>query len=121
MEHDRDEVKEKKTEAPAGRCECSQQHKDPHWDRTKHPEKARELVSFVNMSQAGNDTKDNCDGVARFAFGRFSRAARPITSVTPFDILRQKMPAVWTGHFIPGAWFGASGRCVCVLYAHFSH
>ena len=103
MKHHRDEVEEKQTEAPARRSECRQQHEDPDWDRTKHPEKARELVSLVNMSQARNDTKDNGDGVARFAFRRFSRATCPITSVTLLGIFWQRMPAVWTGHFISSA------------------
>jgi len=88
VEHDSTEVKEKETETPAGGCECRQQHKDPHWDRPKHPEETHKLVSFVNMSQAGNDTKDNCDGVARFAFRSFGRATLPITSVAACGIFR---------------------------------
>src|SRR6266540_5574554 len=75
MKHYRDQVKEKETESPASRRERRQQHEDPDWDRTKHPQKARKLVSLINMSQAGNDTKDHCDGIARFAFRSFSRAA----------------------------------------------
>jgi hypothetical protein len=121
VEHDSKEVEEKEAETPAGGCERRQQYKDPHWDRPKHPEKTRKLVSLINMSQAGNDTKDNCDGIARFAFRSFGRATRPITSVAACGILRQQMPAVWTGHFIPRAWFGPGGGCVRVLYAHFSH
>jgi hypothetical protein len=89
MKHYRDEVEEKEAKAPAGRCERSKQHEDADWDRTKHPEKARELVSLVNMSQAGNDTENNCDSVARFAFRRFSRATCPITPVTALGIFRQ--------------------------------
>ncbi len=81
MKHYRDEVEEKQTEAPARGSERRQQYEDPDWDRTKHPQKARELVSLINMSQAGNDTEDNCDGVTRFAFRRFSRPACPITPV----------------------------------------
>ena len=37
MKHDREEVKEKKTEAPPGGCERRQQHEDPDWDRPEHP------------------------------------------------------------------------------------
>ena len=74
MKHYRDEVKEKEAEAPAGRSERRQQHEDPDWDRPEHPKKARKLVSLVNMSQAGNDTKYNGDGVACFAFRCFSCA-----------------------------------------------
>jgi hypothetical protein len=89
VKHHRDEIKEKETQAPAGRCERRKQHEDPDRDRTKHPQNARELVSLVNMAQAGNDTKDNCDGVARFAFRGLSRATRPITSVAVLSIFWQ--------------------------------
>jgi hypothetical protein len=78
-------------------------------------------VSLVNMSQAGNDTKYNCDGVASFAFRCFSCAASPITSVAAFGIFRQGMPAVWAGHFIAHALFWPSGRCIRVLHAHFNY
>ena len=37
MKHYREEVKEKETEAPAGRCERRQQHEYPDWDRPEHP------------------------------------------------------------------------------------
>ncbi len=121
VEHYGEEVKEEEAEAPAGRCKRSQQYEDPDWDRTEHPEKPRKLVSLVNMSQAGNDTKDNCDGVARFAFRRFSRAAPPIASVAAFGILWQEMPTVWTGHLISRSRLGAGGWCVSVLHAHFNY
>jgi hypothetical protein len=121
MKHYRNKVEEKETKTPTGRCKRGQQHEDSHRDCPKHPEKADKLVSFVNMSQAWNDTKDNRDGVARFAFRRFSRATRPITSVAASGIFRQQTPAVWTGHFISRAWLWPSGRCVSVLYAHFNH
>jgi hypothetical protein len=121
MKHYRDEIKEKETEAPAGRCERRQQDEDPDWDRAKHPEKARELVSLVNMSQPGNDTKDNSDGVARFAFRGFIRALFPITAVTARGMLRQQMPAVWTRHFISGAGLRPSRWRIRVLYTHCNH
>src|SRR5438874_10857491 len=95
MKHYRNEVEEKQTEAPAGRSECGQQHEDADWDRTKHPQKARELVSFVNMSQAGNDTKDNCHGVARFAFCRFCRPMLRLTTVGGRGIFRSQSTEVW--------------------------
>src|SRR5204863_5817281 len=121
MKHYRDEVKEKETEAPAGRCERCQQHKDPDRDRSEHPQKPRKLVSFINMAQARNDTKDNCDGVARFAFRSFRCAACPITAVAALGIFRQEMPAVWTGHFIARAGFWPGSRCIRVLHTHFNY
>lgn len=121
MKHYREEIKEKETEAPAGRCERRQQDEDPYWDRTKHPEKARELVSLINMSQAGNDTKNNSDGIARFAFRRFRRATCPITSVTARGTFRQQMPAVWTRHFISSARLRPSRWRIRVLHTHFNH
>jgi hypothetical protein len=121
MKHYGDEVEEKETEPPSGGRERSQQHEDPDWDRTEHPKKPRKLVSLIDMSQAGNDTKDNRHGVTRFAFRRFSRAALPIASIAVFGLFWQEMPAVWTGHLISRSWFGASARGVRVLYTHFSH
>jgi hypothetical protein len=121
MKHYREEVEEKQTEAPARRSECRQQHEDPDWNRTKHPQKARELVTLVNMSQAGNDAKDNSDGVARFAFCRFRRATCPITSVTPRGTFREQMPAVWTRQFISSARLRPSGWRIRVLHTHFNY
>jgi hypothetical protein len=118
MEHYRNEIEEKQTEAPPGRCERSQERKNPNWDRASHPEKARQHVSLVNVSQSRNDTQYNCYGVARLALRGLHRAARPITSVTPFGILRQEMPAVWAGHCVASAWLGPCGWCVRVLHAH---
>ena len=118
MKHYREKVEEKEPNAPTSRCERRQQHEDPNRDRTKHPEKPRKLVSLVNMSQAGNDTEDNCDGIAGFALRCFSRAAFPITSVAALGVFWQEMAAVWTGHFIARTWFWPGGRCVGVLYAH---
>ena len=119
MKHYRAKVEEKEPNAPTSRCERRQQHEDPNWNRTEHPEKPRELVSLVNMSQAGDDTKDNGDGIAGFAFRCFSRAVRPVTSVAVVGTFRQQMPAVWTGYLASRAWFGVCWRCVSVLNTHF--
>ena len=73
------------------------------------------------MSQAGNDTEDNRDGVTRFAFRRFSRPPRPITPVAPRGILREQMAAVWTRHFISSAWLSASRWRIRVLHTHCNH
>ena len=89
MKHDRNEVEEKQTETPARGSECRQQHKDPDWDRTKHPEKAHEQVSLVNVSQSRNDAKHNCDGVARFAFGSLGGAACPIAPIAACRVFWQ--------------------------------
>jgi hypothetical protein len=121
MKHYRDEVEKKETEAPASGSERCQQHEDSDRDRTKHPQKAGELVSLVDMSKAGNDTKNHCHSVTCLAFCRLGRPQRPITSVTPLGIFRQRMPAVWAVHFISSARFRPSGWCVRVLYAHFEH
>ena len=121
VKHHRDEIKEKETEPPAGRRKGGQQHEDADWDRTKHPKKARELVSLVNMPQAGNDTKDYSNGVARFAFRRFRRAACPIASIAVFGIFWQQMPAIWTRHFISSNRLRPSLRRIRVLHTHFNH
>ena len=89
MKHYRDEIKEKEAEAPSGRGEGSQKDEDPHWDRARHPNKTRQDVSLVNVSQSGNDTKHNCYGVACLAFGSFGSAARPIASITARRVLWQ--------------------------------
>jgi hypothetical protein len=121
MKHYREEVEEKQAEAPTRRSECRQQHKNPDWDRTKHPEKARKLVALINMSQAGDDTKDNGDGVTRFAFRSFTCATRPIAAITLCGIFREQMPAVWTRHFVSDAWLRPNRWCIRVLHTHFNH
>jgi len=121
MKHYRDEIEEKQAEAPTRRSECRQQHKNPDWDRTKHPEKARKLVALINMSQAGDDTKDNGNRVTRFAFRRFSCATHPIAAITLCGIFRQQMPAVWTRHCVSSALLRPNRWCVRVLHAHFNH
>jgi len=73
------------------------------------------------MSQAGDDTKDNSDGVTRFAFRRLSRPARPITPVAARGILREQMAAVWTRHFVSGARLRPNRWCVRVLHTHFNY
>jgi hypothetical protein len=55
MKHYCAEVKEKETQAPPGRCEGSQQHENSDWNSANHPQKAYEFMSFVDMSQTGND------------------------------------------------------------------
>src|SRR5215217_1842316 len=100
VKHYRDEIEKKQSKAPARRSECRQQNKNPDWDRTKHPEKAGKFVALINMSQAGDDTKDNSDGVTRFAFRRFSCVTRPVAAITLGGIFRQRMPTVWTRHCV---------------------
>lgn len=121
MKHYREEIKEKETETPPGRRDCSQEHKDPDRNRASHPEKARQYMALVDVSQAWDDTEHYRDCVARFAFRSFSPAARPITPVAACRVLWQEMPAVWTGYFIFRARFGPTGRCVRVFHVHFRH
>src|SRR5438093_10046457 len=56
MKHYRAEVEEKEAEPPSGRCERGEQHENPDRDCAKHPEKTCEFMSFIDVSQAGNDT-----------------------------------------------------------------
>src|SRR6266513_40389 len=64
MKHYRDEVKEKETDPESGGRDGGQKHENPYWNSASHPQKAYQSVSFVNMPYPGNDTKDNCDGIA---------------------------------------------------------
>src|SRR5437867_3298959 len=98
MKHYRAEVEEKEAQAPAGRREGSQQHEKHDRDCAKHPEKTCEFVSFIDVSQTGNNAQDNCYCVARFAFRSFLLATRPIAPVTVLRITWQEMPAVRTRH-----------------------
>ncbi len=100
MEHYRDEVKEKEADAEAGRGDCGQKYENSHGNRSGHPQKTCEFMSFVDMSQTGNDAEDNCYRVTRFAFRSFRRAALPIASVTALRVLWQEMPAVRTRHLV---------------------
>src|SRR5438874_11226946 len=102
MQHRRGEIEEKEAESPSGRRERSKENKNADRDRAKHPEKAREDVSLVDVSQTRNDTEHHCDQVACFAFRGFACAAHPIAAVAAFRVLRQKMPAIRAWHCIAG-------------------
>src|SRR5438270_10490089 len=67
------------------------------------------------MSQARNDTKDNCDGVACFAFRSFSCAACPITSVAAFGIFRRRCPQYGQGILSPA--LGSSRAAGASVYS----
>ena len=60
-------------------------------------------MSFVDMSQTGNDAQDNRYCVTRFAFRGFRRAALPIASVTALRVLWKEMPAVMDKAFYRAA------------------
>src|SRR5436190_23724643 len=100
MKHHRGEIEEEKAESPSGRGKGSKENKNADWDRAKHPEKAREDVSLIDVSQAGNDTEHHCDSVACFAFCGLCRAAHPIAPVAAFGVFRQKVPAIRARHLI---------------------
>ena len=88
MKHRRGEIKEKKAEAPPGRGERSEKNKNTDRNSANHPEKARENVSLINMSQTGNDTEHHCDSVAGLAFRGLCCAAHPIAAVTASRVFR---------------------------------
>jgi hypothetical protein len=56
VKHYSAEVEEKEAQTPPGRGERGKQHEKSDWDCTKHPEKTCEFVSFIDVSQTGNDT-----------------------------------------------------------------
>ena len=100
VKHYGDEVKEKQADAEAGRRDRGQKYENSHGNRSGHPQKTCESMSFVDMAQTRNDAEYNCYRVTRFAFRSFRRAALPIASVTALRVLWQEMPAVRTRHFI---------------------
>src|SRR5438552_2686864 len=100
MKHRRGEIEEEQAKSPPGRSERSKENKNADGDCTKHPEKACEDVSLVDVSQTRNETEHHCDHVARFAFCSLCRAAHPIAAVTAFSTFRQEMPAIPARHFI---------------------
>jgi len=100
VKHYRDEVKEKQADAESGRCDCRQKYENSHGNRSGHPQKTCEFMSFVDMSQTGNDAEDNSYRVTGFAFRSFRRAALPIASVTALRVLWKEMPAVRTKHLV---------------------
>ena len=118
VKHRRGEIEEEQTEAPPGRGKRSKENKNTHRDCANHPEKAREDVSFIDVSQTGNDTEHHCDQIARFAFRGLCCAAHPITPVAAFRVFRQKMPAIRARHFIACSWFRLDGWRICVLHLH---
>src|SRR6266404_1195304 len=55
MKHYRDKVKEKETDPEPGRRDGSQKDENSDRNSAGHPQKAYEFMSFVDMSQTGND------------------------------------------------------------------
>src|SRR5947209_18439161 len=120
-EHYGAEEEEEKAETPASGCESGQQHENPDRNRSGHPQKTCEFMSFVDVSQAGNDTQDNRYCVTRLALGSFRRAALPIASITALRALRQQMSTIWTRHFVSGVRLWLGGGRVGVFHAHFNN
>src|SRR5262249_29959262 len=118
MEHHRGEIEEKQAEPPPGRGERSKENKNTDRNCTDHPEKSCQDVSLINVPQTGNDAEQDRDHVAGFAFRGLCRAAHSIAAVATLCILRQKMSAIRTGHFIARARFGRSGWRIRVFYLH---
>src|SRR5436190_5957727 len=120
MKHRRSEIEEEQAKSPAGRSERSKENKNADGDGAKHPEKTREDVSLIDVSQPGNDTEHHCDSVARFAFCSLCCAAHPIAAVTAFGIFRQKMPAIRARHLVTCARFRPGSRRIRVFHLHIS-
>lgn len=118
VKHGCGEIEEKQAEPPSGRGERSKENKNAHWDRADHPEKAREDVSLIDVSQPGNKTEHHCDSIAGFAFRGLCRAAYPIASIAAFRIFRQKMPTIRARHLIARARFRHDRRRIRVLDLH---
>lgn len=118
MKHRRGEIEEEEAEAPPGRGERCKANKNADWDRADHPEKAREDVSLIDVSQTGNDTEHHCDHVARFAFRGLCRAAYPIAAVAAFGVFRQKMPAIRARHLIACGRLRRSRRRIRIFHLH---
>src|SRR5437762_2596049 len=118
MKHRCGEIEEKQAKAPAGGSERSEENKNADWDGANHPEKTRQDVSFIDVSQAGNDAEHYRDRVARFSFSRLCRAAHPITAVAAFGVFRQKMPAIRARHLIARGRFRRSCRGIRIFHIH---
>ena len=75
-------------------------------------------MSFIDVSQTGNDTEHHCDQVARFAFRGLCCAAHPIAAVAAFRVFRQKMPAIRARHFIACGRFRLGSGRIRVFHVH---
>src|SRR4030095_8448907 len=115
MKHHRGEIEEEKAESPSGRGKGSKKDKNADRYRANHPEQANQYVSFIYVSQTGNDAEHHCDQVACFAFRGLCCAADPIAAVTAFRVLRQKMPAIRARHLIACGRFQLSSRRIRVF------
>src|SRR5215813_392270 len=118
MKHHRGEIEEKKAESPSGRRERSKENKNADRDRAKHPEKTRQNVSLIDVSQTGHDTEHYCDSVAGLAFRGLCCTAHPIASIAAFGISRQKVPAIWARHFMACRRFGCRRWRIRVFHLH---
>src|SRR5215211_1680181 len=118
MKHRRSEIEQKQAESPPGGGERCKKNENADRDRAQHPEKPREDVSLIDVSQTGNDTEHHCDHVACFAFRGLCRAAHPIAAVAAFGVFRQKMPAVRARHLIASGRLRPDSRRIRVFHVH---
>src|SRR4029077_1921481 len=118
MKHRRSEIEEKQPEPPPGRGERSKENKNAHRYRAKHPEKTREDVSLIDVSQTGNDTEHHGDSIAGFAFRGSCCAAHPIAAAAAFGVFRKKMPAIRAWHFIACGRLRLDSRRIRVFHIH---
>lgn len=72
-------------------------------------------MPFVDVAQSGYHAEQNRDRVARSAFSRFGRLARPIAPITRLCVFGQSMSAVRTLHRVRID-FRLLRRCVCVFH-----
>ena len=101
MNHDAEPIKNEDAEPKPGGSKSGQECEGKrNWGDEKQEERAHHFVSFVNVSEAGNDTEQHRHRVARSWFGCFRGAERPIAAGASLRILGQQRAAIWTRHHV---------------------
>jgi hypothetical protein len=111
VDHHREPIKNKHADSkPGGSKSREKTKRNGDWRDEKKQYGAHYSVTFVNVSEAGNDAEQNRHRVACFWFGWCSGLARPIAAITGLCILGQSRATIRTRHRIGAAGLRLSWR-----------
>ncbi len=116
MKHYRTPVGNQHQDSPTGGRDRGQDgEEDRRRGDEKQDERPHNAMTFINMTQAGNDAEQNRHGITRFRLGRFRCLKRPIAVRARSRIFGQRGAAIWALLRVPAHFLGL-GRCVGVFH-----
>ena len=102
MQHDRAPVRDQHQDSPTSGSHC-RNNREANRDRRdqKKNKTTHHAVTFVNVTEPGNDAEQDRHRIAGFRFGGLGCFERPIAIRAMRRVLRQQRPAIWTRFRVP--------------------